>query len=303
MPGSENIPRQTRAYFFALTAILFWSTIPTAIKLGIGQMSHFQLLIGAAFTSVIVLGLTILLQGKLKLLLATPAKSLLRTAWLGILNPFVYYLILFRAYSMLPGQVAQPLNMIWPLVLVLISIPMLKQKIGPKSILALIISFSGVVLISSQGGTLFETGSSLAGVLLALSTTIIWAFYWIFNMKSGIDDVVNLFLIFLFSSVYLTITALFLEDPLPVTPQQWAASAYLGVFEMGLAFVFWLKALQLSSTTAKIGNLVYIAPFLNLIFVHLFLGEKIFASTVFGIILVVAGIVFQNTIRQKNAAT
>jgi drug/metabolite transporter (DMT)-like permease len=301
MPVKTHIPRQSRAYLFALAAVIFWSTVPTAIKLGIGQMQHFQLLTGAAFTSVFVLAFTIILQGKVRLLLATPARSLLRAAMLGILNPFLYYLILFKAYSLLPGQVAQPLNMIWPLVLVLFSIPMLKQKIGGKSILALVISFSGVILISYQGGTLLDADSSIAGVLIALSTAFIWALYWILNMKSGLDDVINLFLVFLFSSVYLAIVSLFVAHPFPEEPGQWAAAAYLGVFEMGLAFVFWLKALQLSSTTAKISNLVYIAPFLNLIFVHLFLGEKIFLSTVFGIILVVSGIIFQNTIKQRNA--
>jgi len=70
------------------------------------------------------------------------------------------------------------------------------------------------------------------------------------------------------------------------------------MFEMGFAFILWLKALQLSSTTATISNLVYIAPFLNLAFVNIFLDERIFISTIFGIILVIIGILIQNTAKK-----
>ena len=50
----------------------------------------------------------------------------------------------------------------------------------------------------------------------------------------------------------------------------------------------------------RISNLVYMAPFLNLLFASQVLGEKIYITTVGGIILLVAGIVIQN-IKGKNA--
>lgn len=292
---------QRAAYILAVTAVLFWSTVPTAFKLGLRHQDNYQLLSGAALVSLLFLGITLLVQGKIQQLMKLSGKDILRAALLAVLNPFSYYLILFKAYSLLPGQVAQPLNMTWPIVLVLISIPMLKQKIGMLSILSLIISFSGVLLISFQGGTIFEAESNITGVLLALSSSVLWAFYWIFNMKNKLDEVVGLFLIFLFASIYLVIGGIFREPSLPVGKEAWLAAAYVGIFEMGLAFVFWLKALQLSSTTAKISNLVFIAPFLNLVFVNLILDEKIFISTIFGIILVVTGILLQNSTKQRHA--
>jgi drug/metabolite transporter (DMT)-like permease len=62
---------------------------------------------------------------------------------------------------------------------------------------------------------------------------------------------------------------------------------------MGFTFVFWLMALQLSETTARVTNLIYISPFLSLIFVNTIVGEKIIASTVVGLALLVAGILLQ----------
>lgn len=297
----RNSGNQKKAVLLALTAVLFWSTVPTAFKLGLRHQDNYQMLTGAAIVSTFILGITLLLQNKIRLLKSISGKDLLRSALLGFLNPAFYYLILFKAYDLLPAQVAQPLNMIWPIILVLISIPLLKQKIGWLSIVSMIISFAGVIVLSLQGGTLFDESSNFIGVILALSTAILWAFYWIFNMKSKLDDVVGLFLIFIFATCYLLLGGIFRDPIFPKGINAWAASAYIGIFEMGLAFVIWLKALQLSETTARISNLVFIAPFLNLVFVHFLLGEKIFISTIFGIILVVTGIIIQNAKNKKHS--
>jgi len=294
---------QQKAILFAVLAVLFWSTVPTAFKLGLKYQDNYQMVTGAAIVSTIVLGLTVLVQGKLRLFRTLTRKDLTRSALLGLLNPAFYYIVLFKAYDMLPGQVAQPLNMTWPIVLVLISIPMLKQKIGWMSVLSMVISFAGVIVLSLQGGNLFSEHSNLAGVLLALFTAFLWAFYWIFNMKNRLDDVFGLFLIFLFSSIYLLAGAIFRDPGLPSGSAAWSAAVYIGIFEMGFTFVLWLKALQLSRTTARVSNLVFVAPFLNLIFVHLFLGETIYISTIFGIVLVVSGIIIQNVAQKKNVQT
>ena len=92
-------------------------------------------------------------------------REYLFSAALGFLNPFFYYLVLFKAYSLLPAQVAQPINMTWPILLTIISIPLLGQKITLKSIAALVISFSGVILISSQGGGQAFNRVQLPGIL------------------------------------------------------------------------------------------------------------------------------------------
>jgi len=289
-----KLSSQKKAYFLAITAVLFWATVPTAFKLGLREQSIYQLLTGSSLVSLLVLFIAVIFSARRKLLSGISGRDLLFSAAMGLLNPFVYYLILFKAYSLLPAQVAQPLNMVWPLVLVLFSIPVLKQKIPIQSILALLLSFGGVVLISLQGGSANTEKGSLSGVLLALATSVLWALYWVFNARDKLDKVLRLFLNFLFASIYLLIGCLFVEKGFPSTPPAWLSAAYVGVFEMGLAFIFWLLALKYSETTDKISSLVYLAPFLNLLFVHLILGEKVFITTIGGILLIISGIALQN---------
>ena len=126
-----------------------------------------------------------------------------------MVNPFLYYLILLKAYKLLPAQVAQPLNMIWPIILVFLSVPLLGQKIERKSFIALFISFVGVYLISSQGNPFHFGGSDLTGVFMAAGSSIFWAFYFILNVRDKRDEAVKLFLNFLFGSGYL-LTAMIL---------------------------------------------------------------------------------------------
>jgi len=284
-----------KSYLYALLAILFWSTVPTAFKISLGELEVLPMLTIATYTSTLVLLIFVLAGKKTDDIRKTTPRELVSSATLGLINPFIYYLILLKAYQLLPAQVAQPLNMIWPIILVFLSVPILGQKIEKKSFIALIISFVGVYIISSQG-KLFSPGqANLTGVLLATGSSVFWAFYFILNVKDKRDEAVKLFLNFLFGSIYLT-AAMFITGKwqTDIALMGVAASVYVGIFEMGITFLFWLKALQMASTTDKVSNLVYLAPFLSLIFVHFILHEPVYYTTPAGLLLIISGILIQN---------
>ena len=291
-----------KIYLPAILAVLFWSTSPTAFKLGLRFQDSYQLLTGASLTSVAVLGAIVLLGPRRNLMSELKWRDVWFSAIMGLMNPVAYYLILFKAYSILPAQVAQPLNMVWPIVLVIISIPLLGQRIGWKSLGAMLLSFSGVVVVSWQGGTVGKDPENRLGIFLALSTSLIWAFYFLLNARDKKDPVIRLFLNFIFASVFLVLGGIFKHGIWPGSGEAWAAAIYVGIFEMGITFVLWLMALQAAPTSDRISNLVYLAPFLNLGIAHLVLREQIFGSTIIGIILLVAGILIQNLVRRDGAS-
>lgn len=291
---------EQKATLFALITILFWSTVATAFKIGLRTLNPAQLIFVASVTSVLILFLLLVFTKKLKQIKQISFKNLLLSALLGFLNPFLYYLILFKAYSLLPAQVAQPLNMIWPIVLVLLSVPLMNQKIGWKSLLALFVSFVGVFLIATQGDFFSMGKSNPLGVALGLGSAIIWSLFWILNVKNKEDELVKLFLNFLFGTIFLLIYLPVFSDFNFQFDNSFWAGIYIGTFEIGISFVFWLKALSLTKNNARIANLIYIAPFLSLVFIHFILGEKIYVTTILGIFFIISGILFQQTERIKN---
>jgi drug/metabolite transporter (DMT)-like permease len=284
----------TKAYALALLAVLFWSTSPTAFKLGLRYQDTYQLLTVATLTSVVVLSSILLFGQKYRLLKEFGWKDIGFSALMGMLNPVAYYLILFWAYSVLPAQVAQPLNMVWPIVLVLISIPMLGHKIGWKSIAAMVLSFAGVVVVSLQGGEGDKHPQNNLGIFLALFTSLIWSIYWILNKKDNKDPVIRLFLNFIFASVFLILGGVFRDHLFSDEPLAWATGAYVGIFEMGVTYVVWLLAMRHAPATDRISNLVFLAPFLNLLIVNRVLDEEIYRTSLYGIFLLIGGILLQN---------
>jgi drug/metabolite transporter (DMT)-like permease len=283
------------SYIYAGLAVLFWATVPTAFKISLGELGILPMLTIASITSAAVLLAVVISQKKIRLLRFADRKELLNSAILGFINPFIYYLILLKAYSLLPGQVAQPLNMIWPIILVFLSVPLLGQKIEKKSFLALFISFIGVYVISSQGNLLQPGNANLTGVLLAAGSSIFWAFYFILNVRDKRDEAVKLLLNFLFGSFYLVIAMIVTGKWQAVIGLKGIlASVYIGIFEMGITFLFWLKALQMATTTDKVSNMVYLAPFFSLIFLHFIIHEPIYYTTPVGLFLIISGIFVQS---------
>jgi len=284
---------QKLAYIYALIAVLFWSTAASAFKLTLRYTDVFGLLLYSSITSLAALFIVLLVQGEIALLLACSKRDVIRSFCVGLLNPFLYYIVLFKAYSLLPAQQAMTLNYTWPVMLVILSIPMLKQKITARSIAAVTISFTGVIVIATQGSFTSLRFSSPAGVVLAAGSSVIWALFWIFNVQDRRDEVVKLFLNFTSGTVFILIASLLFSGITAPTLPAACGMVYIGLFEMGITFVLWLTALRLSKTTAQVSNLVYLSPFLSLFFIHAVVGETIAVSTIAGLALIMSGIMLQ----------
>ena len=294
MPGGNDTLKSggassLKAYLFALSATLLWSTVATAFKLALRGFTPIQLLFYSSLSSLLIfLVLSLIRYGN-------PFKGVSRRAALisavaGFLNPFLYYLVLFKAYSLLPAQEAQPLNYTWPIALSLISIPVLRQMPGPKVFLGLILSFSGVMLISTRGDILSFRLSSPLGDSLALGSGLIWASYWLVNLKRGGDILRNLTLNFSFGFPMVALLAL-LRGEIGARPVgSLIASAYTGLFEMGVTFLLWNYGLSLADQVARVSNVAYLSPFISLLFIRFVLGERLRWSSVAGLTLIVAGI-------------
>jgi len=285
--------QQRKALLFGLAAVLLWSTVATAFKLSLRHFSPIELLLYSGVFSTALLGAILVYQGKWQQVFQCSRREYLLSIFLGFLSPFLYYLILFKAYDLLPAQQAQPLNYTWAIVLSLLAVPLLKQQIHWQQWLALIVSYCGVVIISTEGNILSLKFTSPLGVALALLSTVVWALYWIYNTRDQRDSVVALFVNFLFSFPFVLGYYLLTSDLRPPSLEGLLGAAYVGTFEMGACFVLWLMAMKLTDNTARISNLIFLSPFLSLIFIYFLLGEQILAATFIGLAFIIAGLLCQ----------
>jgi drug/metabolite transporter (DMT)-like permease len=292
---------QKKSYFYALTTVALWSTVASAFKISLRTLTPAELLLYASIASCLVLFLIILVQGKARQIAALQKKDWLASLKFGFLNPFLYYLILFQAYNLLPAQQAQAINYTWAITLSLLSVPLLGQKIRRVDIFAITVSYIGVVIISTKGNVLAFTFESPLGVGLALFSTLIWSFYWIANTRDRREPVVGLLLNFICSIPLIILYILATEGFRPIQLPGLLGAVYVGVFEMGITYVLWLKALKCSTNTARIANLIFISPFLSLVMIHFIVGEEILRSTFVGLVFIVGSLLLQSFFRSRPA--
>src|SRR5690625_527823 len=286
----------TQAMLHGLAALGLWSTVATAFKVALAHMSPLALLWLASLVSWRLMGLLVARQGRLKEALTTAWRT---AAWAGLMNPVAYYLILFGAYERLPGQEAMALNYTWALVMALLAVPILGQRLTRIDVLAGLVAYGGVWVIATRGALLDVTFADPLGVVLALASTLIWALYWLLNARDHRPPLVAQWQNF---SVGVPLLTLLLVGS-GIESISWVgltAGIYVGLFEMGIAFVLWQLAVHRASRTAKVSNLIFLSPPISLLLLHWIVGEPIRASTLLGLALILAGLTLQQ--RQKAPA-
>lgn len=281
------------AYVYGMAAVFLWSTVATAFKIALSYYTPLQLVFVAVLTSIVALGGILAWQKKLSLLkqqfLRRPAFYLVT----GLINPFLYYVVLFKAYSLLPAQQALSLNYTWAVLLPLLAAPLLKQHLRKSDIVAALIAYTGVFIIATGGDISGFSFDSPLGIGLALTSTLLWCLYWIVNTKDQGDPVVSLLLSFLIGLPFIAVT-LVLTDTLPIfSLKAIFAGMYVGLFEMGITFVLWLMALKTATRTANISTMVFLSPVMSIGFIAWILQETIAIATYLGLAFILSGMMLQ----------
>lgn len=284
---------QRKAWLYALATVLLWSTVASAFKLSLQFFAPSQLLLVASATSVLLLGGILAVQGTLGQALTTLRRRPLFFISLGLLNPALYYLLLFEAYRLLPAQQAQAINYTWAIALSLLAVPFLKQRLNRFDGVAIVLAYLGALVIATRGDPLSLNFDSGYGVMLALTSTLIWASYWILNTRNTTDPLLSLFLTFSCSLPFTLLACGLLADFELRAWQGWLGAIYVGLFEMGIAFLLWLLALRHTRQAAHISNLIFLSPFMSLLLLRWLVQEPIAPATPLGLLLIVAALLVQ----------
>lgn len=279
-----------RAMLYGVGAVALWSTVATAFKLALARMTPAELMWLAALVSWMLIGGLVIYRGQLGVAMRRGWRTAL---WAGLMNPVAYYLVLFAAYDRLPGQEAMALNYTWALAMAFLAVPILGQRLTRMDILAGLIAYAGVWTIATRGAVLDVAFSDPLGVGFALASTLIWSLYWLLNARDSREPLVAQWQNF---SVGLPVLTVIVAVGPGFSWHGWGglgAGVYVGLFEMGIAFVLWQMAVQQVSRTAKISNLIFLSPPVSLLLLYLIVGESILPSTLIGLALILGGLGLQ----------
>jgi drug/metabolite transporter (DMT)-like permease len=161
------------------------------------------------------------------------------------------------------------------------------------------LGFLGVYIISTKGHIFNYKIDKFYGVVLAAGSSVIWALSWILNQKDAGPALIKLFWSFFFGMIYTALTLFIFSDFKIPCLKGVLAVIYVGVFEMGITFFLWLRALHLTDRNDRISNLVFLSPVLALFFIHIILKESIYYTTAIGLFFIIAGIFINH--KEKNS--
>ena len=282
-----------KALLLGLSAVLLWSTAATAFKLALRELNVLQLLAYSVTWSALALLIIVAVQGKLQVLIEYGRRSPLYFLGMGLLNPLAYYLILLNAYDLLPAQQAQAINYTWAIMLSVLAVPLLGHSLSKRDIFAVCLAYIGVLIIATRGNLLALSFDSFPGVALALTSTVLWAFYWILNTRNERDPVVSLCLNFLFAAPLALILCATFSTLKISSVSSVLATAYVGFFEMGVTFALWSTALRMTSAVSRVANLIFLSPLVSLVFIAFILDEAIHPATLVGLALIIPAVLLQ----------
>lgn len=192
-------------------------------------MDFLHLLLISSGTAMLFGGSLLLLTSQLKETFTSNKNDYLRSAGLGFLNPFLYYLVLLKAYSILPAQFAFKSKLYLAHKLGATFNSFIKTKSWMEKSLCILLSFSGVLLIANKGSFTFIETPNIYGILLALSSSLLGAFFWIFNVRDHRKE--KLFLNFVFGFLYLLISILLFSNFTMPSSKRILATVYIGIVE------------------------------------------------------------------------
>ena len=288
-----------KEYIMAGTTVILWSTLPSVSKLIINELSPMSATFYASLIAAVTLLVINLIRGGAGFYKVYKLHDYARIACMGFLGLFCYTSLYYLGLSRLTSQIAGIINYMWPIMIVLFSCIILRERLTGRKLAAMLISFSGMIIICAQG--LFGGGESFSriGMVCCFLAAVCYGIYSAFNKKYDYDQWIVLNVAFavtaLFSGAYCAISDDFGTLSLSMIP----GLLWIGIFVNAIAYVLWGMAVN-QGETARISILAYICPFLSLIFGRLLLDEHISMSALAGLVFIVGGVFVQMDLRGRE---
>lgn len=285
-------------YLYAVITVLIWATNAPLAKLLLNGLPSMETLSVSSFLAFGFLLLLNLKKSGIDLFQRYRPKDYLIMAGLGFLGLFVYTALYYWGLTELTSQEACIVNYLWPIMLVVFSCILLKEKLTPMKLIAMLSSFAGIVILSLGSGS--SDGNRPLGILCCLAAAACYGLFSVLNKKADYDQNIAMMLFWLITGICSLFLGLSIENWIPLSPLQWLGMLWLGVVISAIAYLLWAMALRGAENTASIANLAYLTPFLSIAVSALLLNETIKPRALLALIFIIGGIILQSLLEKKT---
>jgi drug/metabolite transporter (DMT)-like permease len=280
-------------YFLLILTTFFWGSSWVVVKQLSSELDPILIAtLRFALVSVFFLPVAIWLDKKGERI---KKKDLGIMILLGLFGVTLLYILQYYGISLTSTVNASLMISFNPATTLVLSSIFLKEKIEKKKMIAIIIAFFGAFLVISNGNMLGTNIRDIAGALLSLGSTTCWAAYTILSKRTL--KKYSPLLITVYTSIIGVILlipfALFspLSQVFALSPYGWAGLLWLAVTCTVFGYSVWSYSLErIDASSAAI--FVYLVPIFAVVLSYLFRGESITLYTIFGGLLIFAGVYY-----------
>lgn len=289
-----------KSYIYAITTVLIWSTMAAVVKLLLSHIPNLQALSISSFVAFFFLLIMNILSGKIKLMKHYNLKDYSVMSGLGFLGLFLYSALYYYGLAQLTSQEACILNYLWPIMLVIFSCIILKERVTVMKIVAMGSSFLGIVILSMGNGGSAAGGNTTLGMASCIIAAACYGLFSVLNKKADFDQNIAMMINWLVVGIFALILGLLTENWMPLKAPQWLGMLWLGVVIDAIAYLLWALALKGARNTATVANLAYLTPFLSLVVSAILLKEKIELQAIVALTFIIGGILLQSIMEKKK---
>lgn len=283
-----------------IVALILWASAFAAIRVGLRGFGPGQLaLLRFSIASVALLIYSLATRQPLP-----SARDLPVMILLGFLGFFVYHVGLNAGETAVPAGAASFIIASVPVFSTLLAVIFLRERLTALGWTGVVISFTGVALISLGSGTglRFEP-AALFIVCAAIGESV----YFVLQ-KPHLTRYTGLQLTtwtIWTGTVCMLVFLPGLVRQVPVAPvSATLAVVYLGIFPAAIGYVLWSYALS-RSDVSRVTSTLNLSPILSLLIAFFWLGEIPTVASLIGGLITIAGVIVLNTLgkaRPKPAA-
>lgn len=280
--------------------MLSWSTLAPFTKLLLNEAPNFQVIfVCSIFAAAFLLAVNIV-SGNIKNIRKYRFKDIAAMAGLGFIGLFLYLALYNLGLANLTSQQACVINYLWPIMTVVFSCIIMRERLTLMKAVAMLCSFIGIVILS-LGVNAAAGGNAVIGMIGCAVAAALYGLYSVLNNKTGYDLKISMMVAWFTAAVLALPVGLIFEVWTPIAPAQWLGYIWLGVIGDGLAYLVWAMALMSAGrNTASVANLAYLTPFLSLTVSTVFLREDFDEKAVIALAFIVGGILVQSILEARR---
>jgi len=294
-----------KEYVLMILAAFIWGSGHPIGKIILREFSPSQLSFLSSVLGGAVLLLWTLLTHRTFRLFEIRGRGLILTLLSGAVMFFLYPNLSFSALRLIPASANSILVASSTIFVALLAVVMLREKLGIRGYLGIIVSFIGIVIVimSRESQTLNLNELSTVGSALALLAAFASALYAIIGRKlSRYDAVCVTTLGAAFGSILqglMLLASSSYEQLAHASTTTYALIVYWGIFS-GLAYVAYYYCLG-KTEAAKVSSFIYLSPIFATILSVSMLGEQITAPFLVGFAFTLGGIWATQTSRSQRS--